>query len=67
MSRQPYFSIRRRIILSSIIKRGPLAIYAYAFYFSRAVKYRINYSISEKYLKYIRLLRFYSLTVSDAK
>jgi hypothetical protein len=67
ISRQPRPSIRRRIILSSTIKRGPLAIYAYTFYFSRAVKYRVDYLISEKYLEYVRLLRSYSLTVSDAE
>jgi hypothetical protein len=67
MPRQPRFSTRRRTTLSFIIKRGPLAIYAYISYFSRAVKYRINYSISEKYLEYVRLLRPYSLTISNAE
>jgi hypothetical protein len=67
MSRQPRPSTRRRITLSSTIKRGPLTIHAYISYSSRAVKYRINYSISEKYSEYIRLLRPYSLTVSDAE
>jgi CHASE3 domain sensor protein len=67
MPRQPRPSIRRRIILSFIIKRGLLIIYVYIFYSSRAVEYRINYSISEKYLKYVRLLRLYNLTVSDTE
>jgi hypothetical protein len=67
MPRQFRFSTRRRTILSFIIRRDPLAIYAYTFYSSRTVEYRINYSISEKYLKYVRLLRPYSLTVSDAE
>jgi hypothetical protein len=44
-----------------------LAIYACASYSSRAVEYRINYLISEKYLEYVRLLRLYSLTISDAE
>jgi hypothetical protein len=67
MPRQPYPSTRRRTILSSTIKRDPLAIYTYISYSARAIKYRINYSVSKKYLKYVRLLRFYSLTVSDAE
>jgi hypothetical protein len=67
MPRQPHFNTRRRTALSSTIKRGPLAIYAYTSYSSRAVKYRINYLVSKKYLEYVRLLRPYSLTVSDAK
>jgi hypothetical protein len=67
MFRQPRSSTRRRTTLSSTIKRGPLAIYVYISYFSRAVEYRINYSVSEKYLEYIRLLRFYSLIVSNAE
>jgi hypothetical protein len=67
MSRQPRSSIRRRTTLSSTIKRDPLAIYACISYSSRTVKYRIDYLISEKYLKYVRLLRPYSLTVSDAE
>jgi hypothetical protein len=67
MPRQPRPSTQRRTILNFIIKRGPLAIHAYISYSSRAVEYRINYSISEKYLEYVRLLRPYSLTVSDAE
>jgi hypothetical protein len=67
MPRQPRSSIRRRITLSFIIKRGPLAIYAYISYSSRAVKYHINYSVSKKYLEYVRLLRPYNLIVSDAE
>jgi hypothetical protein len=67
MPRQPRPSTRRRTILNSTIKRGPLAIYVYIFYSFRAVKYRINYSISEKYLEYVRLLRPYSLTISNAE
>jgi hypothetical protein len=67
MFRQPRFSTRRRITLSVIIKRGLLVIYAYTSYSSRAVKYRVDYSVSEKYLKYVYLLRFYSLIVSDAE
>jgi hypothetical protein len=42
-------------------------MYAYTSYSFRAVEYRINYSVSEKYLKYVRLLRPYNLTVSDAE
>jgi hypothetical protein len=41
MPRQPRPSTRRRTNLNFIIKRGPLAIYAYTSYFSRAVKYRV--------------------------
>jgi hypothetical protein len=67
MPRQPRPNTRRRTTLSSTIKRGPLAIYAYTSYSSRAVEYRINYSISEKYSEYVRLSRPYSLTVNDAK
>jgi hypothetical protein len=67
MPRQPRPSTRRRITLSSIIKRDLLAIYVYTSYSFRAVKYRVNYSVSEKYLKYVRLLRPYSLTVSNAE
>jgi hypothetical protein len=67
MPRQPRPNIRRRTILNSTIKRDPLAIYAYIFYSSRAVKYRINYSVSEKYLEYVRLLRPYNLTVNNAE
>jgi hypothetical protein len=67
MSRQPRSNTRRQITLNFIIKRGPLAIYAYTSYSSRAVKYYIDYSISEKYSEYVRLLRSYNLTVSDAE
>jgi hypothetical protein len=67
MPRQPRPSIRRRTTLSSTIKRGPLAIYAYISYSSRAVKCRVNYSVSEKYLKYMRLSRPYNLTVSNVE
>jgi hypothetical protein len=67
MPRQPRPNIRRRTTLSFIIKRGPLAIYAYISYSFRAVKCRINYSISEKYSECVRLLRPYSLTISDAE
>jgi hypothetical protein len=42
-------------------------MHAYTSYSSRAVEYRIDYSISEKYLEYVRLLRPYNLTVSDAE
>jgi hypothetical protein len=42
-------------------------MHAYISYSSRAVKYRVNYSISEKYLEYVRLLRSYSLIISDAE
>jgi hypothetical protein len=67
MPRQPRPSTRRRTILSSTIKRGPLEIYVCISYSSRAVKYRINYSISEKYLEYVRLSRPCNLTVSNAE
>jgi hypothetical protein len=67
MPRQPRFNTRRRTTLNSTIKRGPLAIYTYTSYSTRAIKYRVDYSISEKYSEYVRLLRPYSLTVSDAK
>jgi hypothetical protein len=67
MPRQPRPNIRRRIILSFTIKRGPLTIYVYISYSFRVVKYYINYLISEKYLKYVRLLRPYNLIVSDAE
>jgi hypothetical protein len=67
MPRQPRSNTRRRITLNSTIKRDPLAIYAYISYSFRAVEYRINYSVSEKYLEYVRLLRSYILTVSDAE
>jgi uncharacterized membrane protein len=63
----PRPSIRRRITLSSTIKRGLLTMYVYIFYSARAVKYRIDYSVSEKYSEYVRLLRPYSLTVSDTE
>jgi hypothetical protein len=42
-------------------------MYVYASYSFRIVECRVNYSVSEKYLKYVRLLRLYSLTVSDAE
>jgi hypothetical protein len=67
MPRQPRPNTRRRTILSSTIKRDPLAIYVCISYFSRAVKYRINYLISKKYLECVRLLRSYSLIISDAE
>jgi hypothetical protein len=67
MPRQPRPSTRRRTTLSSTIKRDLLAIYAYTSYFLRAVKYRVDYSVSEKYAEYVRLFRPYNLTVSDAK
>jgi hypothetical protein len=67
MPRQPRPSTRRRTILSSTIKRGPLAIYACASYSSRTVECRIDYLVSEKCSEYVRLSRSYSLTVSDAE
>jgi hypothetical protein len=67
MPRQPRPSIRRRTTLSSTIKRGPLAIYAYTSYSSRAVECRVDYSVSEKCLECVRLSRPYSLTVSNAE
>jgi hypothetical protein len=42
-------------------------MYTYASYSTRAVECRVDYSISEKYLEYVRLLRPCSLTVSDAE
>jgi hypothetical protein len=42
-------------------------MHVYTSYSSRAVECRINYSISEKYSECVRLLRPYSLTVSDAE
>jgi hypothetical protein len=42
-------------------------MHACASYSSRAAEYYIDYSVSEKYLEYVRLLRPYSLTVSNAE
>jgi hypothetical protein len=67
MPRQPRPSTRRRTTLISTIKRGLLTIYACTFYSSRAVEYRVDYSISEKYAEYIRLSRSCSLTISNAE
>jgi hypothetical protein len=42
-------------------------MHACASYSSRAVEYRMDYLVSEKCSEYVRLLRPYSLTVSNAE